>query len=84
MVSFAPPKLVAGNEWTIPAEVAKNWFGRSAQHAGRRHARPQDAKVAQLTAKVESVKDGRVQIRLIGTFEAVKFYKEQNLSFAAR
>ena len=44
---------------------------------------PEDAKVAQLTAKVESVKDGRAQIRLTGTFEAVKLFKEQNLSFRA-
>jgi len=42
---------------------------------------PEDAKVAQLTAKVESVKDGRARIRLTGTFEAVKLLKEQSLSY---
>jgi hypothetical protein len=45
---------------------------------------PDDAKVAQLTAKVEEVKGGQARIRLTGTFEAVKLFKEQNLSFRSR
>jgi hypothetical protein len=39
--------------------------------------------VARLTAKVEAVEDGRARIRLTGTFEAVKLFKEKNLSFRA-
>jgi hypothetical protein len=42
---------------------------------------PEDARLAQLSAKVEAVKDGQARIRLTGTFEAVKLFKEQNLSF---
>src|SRR5262249_56970198 len=41
----------------------------------------EDAKVARLTAKVEAVEEGRARIRLTGTFEAVKLFKEENLSF---
>src|SRR5262245_49448597 len=44
---------------------------------------PSDAKVAELTAKVEPIKDGRARIRLTGAFEAGKVIREQNLSFRA-
>ena len=80
--AFAPPKLVAGAEWTIPAEVAKKLVRPFCLNTlGGDMPGPDDAKVAQLTAKVEEVKGGRARIRLTGTFEAVKLFKEQNLSF---
>jgi hypothetical protein len=81
-LAFAPPKPVAGTEWTIPAEVAKKLVRPFCLNTlGGDMPGPEDAKVAQLTAKVEEVKDGRARIRLTGTFEAVKLFKEQNLSF---
>jgi hypothetical protein len=80
--AFAPPKLVAGTEWTIPADVAKKLVRPFCLNTlGGDMPGPEDAKLAQLTAKVESLKDGRAQIRLTGAFEAVKLFKEQNLSF---
>jgi hypothetical protein len=80
--AFSPPKLVAGTEWAIPADVAKKLVRPFCLNTlGGDMPGPKDAKVAQLTAKVESVKDGRARIRLTGTFEAVKMFKEQNLSF---
>src|SRR4029079_13016840 len=80
--AFAPPKPVAGTEWTIPADVAKKLVRPFCLNTmGGDMPGPEDAKVAELTAKVESVKDGRARIRLSGTFEAVKLHKEKNLSF---
>jgi hypothetical protein len=82
--AFAPPKLEAGAEWTIPADVSRKLVRPFCLNTlGHDMPGPEDAKVAQLTAKVESVKDGRAQIRLTGKFEAVKLFKEQNMSFRA-
>src|SRR5262249_26078913 len=80
--AFTPPKLAAGTEWVIKADVAKKLvrpFGLNARGGDR--PGPEDARGAQLPAKVESVEGGKARIRLSGTFEAVKLYKEQNLSF---
>jgi len=80
--AFAPPKLAAGAAWTIPADVAKKMVRPFCLNTlGGGMPGPEDAKVAQLTAKVESISEGRARIRLTGTFEAVKLFKEQNLSF---
>lgn len=78
--ALAPPKLIAGTEWVIPDAVAKkmvrplslNTLGDPGAMPG-----PEDAKVARLTAKVESVQDGRAWIRLTGEFEAIKIFKEE-------
>jgi hypothetical protein len=80
--ALAPPKPVAGAEWAIPGDVAKKLVRPFCLNTlGGDMPGPEDAKVAQLTGKVESVKQGRARIRLTGTFEAVKLFKEQNLSF---
>jgi len=80
--AFAPPRPVAGAEWVIPADVAKKLVRPFCLNTlGGDMPGPKDAKVAALTATVESVKDGRARIRFTGTFEAVKLFKEQNLSF---
>jgi hypothetical protein len=80
--AFAPPKLVAGTEWVIPEDVARKLVRPFCLNTlGGDMPGPEDAKVAKLTAKVESIKDGRARMRLTGTFEAVKLFKEQNLSF---
>jgi hypothetical protein len=80
--AFARPRLVAGAEWTIPADVARKLVRPFCLNTlGGDMPGPEDAKVAQLTATVESVKDGRARIRLTGTFEAVKLLKEQSLSY---
>jgi hypothetical protein len=80
--AFVPPELVAGTEWTIPADVAKKLVRPFCLNTlGGDMPGPEDAKLAQLRAKVEAVEDGRARIRLTGTFEAVKLFKEQNLSF---
>jgi hypothetical protein len=82
--AFVPPKLVAGTEWKIPADVAKKLVRPFCLNTlGGDMPGPEDAKVAQLSAKVEAVKDGQARIRLTGTFEAVKLFKEQNMSFRA-
>jgi hypothetical protein len=80
--AFVPPRLVAGTEWKIPADVAKKLVRPFCLNTlGGGMPGPEDAKLAQLSAKVEAVKDGQARIRLTGTFEAVKLFKEQNLSF---
>ena len=72
----------AGAEWVIPADVSKKLVRPFCLNTlGGDMPGPEDAKVAELTARVESVKDGRARIRLTGTFEAVKLFKEVNLSF---
>jgi len=80
--AFVPPKLVVGTEWTIPIGVAKKLVRPFCLNTlGGDMPGPEDAKLAQLIANVESVKDRQARIRLMGTFEAVKLFKEQNLSF---
>src|SRR4029077_5593308 len=79
---LAPPKLVTGTEWVISKEVARKMVRPFCLNTlGGDMPGPEDAKVAQLTAKVEAVEDGRARIRLTGTFEAGKLFKEKNLSF---
>ena len=76
------PKPVAGTEWVIPEAIARKMVRPFCLNTlGGDMPGPEDAKVAQLTAKVEEVEDGRARIRLTGTFEAVKLFKEKNLSF---
>lgn len=80
--AFAPPRPVAGAEWVIPRDVARKLVRPFCLNTlGGDMPGPEDARVAELTAKVESVKDGRAWIRFTGTFEALKLHKEQNLSF---
>jgi hypothetical protein len=80
--ALAPPKLVAGTEWVIAEDVARKMVRPFCLNTlGGDMPGPEDAKVAQLIAKVEAVEEGRARIRLTGTFEAVKLFKEKNLSF---
>jgi hypothetical protein len=80
--AFVPPTLVAGAEWTIPPEVARKLVRPFCLNTlGGDMPGPEDAKVAQLIATVEEVQAGQARIRLTGTFEAVKLFKEPNLSF---
>jgi hypothetical protein len=80
--ALTPPRLVAGAEWVIAADVARKLVRPFCLNTlGGDMPGPEDAKVARLTAKVEAVEDGRARIRLTGTFEAVKLFKEENLSF---
>jgi hypothetical protein len=80
--ALTPPKLVAGAEWVIAEDVARKMVRPFCLNTlGGDMPGPEDAKVAQLTAKVEEVKDGRARIRLTGTFVAVKLFKEKHLSF---
>src|SRR5262245_22174518 len=83
--ALAPPKAVAGTEWVILETVARkmvrplclNTLGSSTAMPG-----PEDAKVAQLAAKLEGIEDGQATIRLTGTFEAIKMFKDEpNLSY---
>ena len=83
--ALTPPKPAAGTEWVIPEAIAKkmvrplciNSLGSPASMPG-----PEDAKVAQLTARVEAVEDGQARIRLTGAFEANKVLKnEPGLSY---
>ena len=80
--ALTPPRLVAGAEWVIAEDVARKLVRPFCLNTlGGDMPGPEDAKVARLTAKVEAVEDGRARIRLTGTFEAVKLFKEENLSF---
>jgi hypothetical protein len=82
--ALTPPKLVAGAEWVVAEDVARKLVRPFCLNTlGGDMPGPEDAKVARLTAKVETVEDGRARIRLTGTFEAVKLIKEENLSFRA-
>ena len=80
--ALRPPKLVAGAEWVIAEDVARKMVRPFCLNTlGGDMPGPEDAKVARLTAIVEEVEDGRARIRLTGTFEAVKLFKEKHLSF---
>ena len=78
--ALAPPRPASGTEWVIPEAVARrlvrplvyNTLGSPGQMPG-----PDDARRAQLTARVEAVEGGRVRIRLTGTFEAIKVLKDE-------
>src|SRR5262249_13166655 len=80
--ALTPPRLVAGAEWVIAEDVARKLVRPFCLNTlGGDMPGPEDAKLARLTAKVEAVEEGRARIRLTGTFEAVKRFKEENLSF---
>src|SRR5207237_6050545 len=83
--ALSPPRPVGGAEWVIPEAIARKMVRPFCLNTlGGDMPGPEDAKVAQLTAKVEAVENGRAQIRLAGTFEAVKMFKaEPKLSFRA-
>jgi hypothetical protein len=78
--ALAPPRPARGTEWVIPEAAARrlvrplvyNTLGSPGVMPG-----PDDAKRAQLTARVEAVEDGRMRIRLTGTFEAIKVFKDE-------
>jgi hypothetical protein len=80
--ALTPPKLVVGAEWVILENVAQKMVRPFCLNTlGGDMPGPEDAKVARLTAKVEALEDGRARIRLTGRFEALKLFKEKNLSF---
>ena len=82
LTALTPPRLVAGAEWVIAEDVARKLVRPFCLNTlGGDMPGPEDAKVARLTAKVEAVEAGRARIRLTGTFEAVKLFKEESLSF---
>jgi len=77
--AFAPSQPSVGHEWEIPDHVARKLVRPLVYNTfGDPHSlpAPEDAKIAQLTAKVETVDGGRARIRLTGTFEAIKLDKE--------
>jgi hypothetical protein len=70
--AFAPPRIEPGTKWSVPEEVARQ-FSRVLIPSSDQSAmpRPEDAKLARLTAVVESVENSRARIRLTGAWEAV-------------
>lgn len=77
-----PFTVTIGAEWMIAENVARKMVRPFCLSTlGGDMPGPEDAKVARLSAKVEVVEEGRARIRLTGTFEAVKLFKEKNLSF---
>jgi len=70
--TLAPPRTEVGTTWTMPEAVARP-FCRVLIPSSDQSAmpRPQDAKRAELTARVEAVEGGLVRIRLGGAWEAV-------------
>ena len=70
--AVSPPKTEPGTTWSVPDSVARQ-FCRVLVPSSDQSAmpRPADAKLARLTATVESVEGERVRIRLTGAWDAV-------------
>src|SRR5262249_42740557 len=70
--ALVPAQLEVGTNWCIPEATARQ-FCRVLVPSSDQSAmpRPEDAKLAELTACVESVHDGLACLRLAGSWEAV-------------
>ena len=69
---LAPPKTEVGTTWTVPEAVARQFCRVLIPSSDQSSMpRPEDAKLAALTGRVESVEDGLARIRLSGAWEAV-------------
>ena len=73
--TLIPPMATVGTEWRIPQDVARK-FARTVSPSSDQSLMPGpgDAKIAELTAKVESVADGQAQVRLAGKWETAHKY----------
>ena len=73
--SFAPVKAVVGTEWVVPEAIARK-FSRALSPSSDQSTmpRPEEATVAELKAKVESVEAGQARIRLAGHWEMKHIY----------
>jgi hypothetical protein len=73
--AFAPSKVVAGTEWTIPEAIARN-FARALSPSSDQSTmpRPEEALVSELKASIESVEGGEARIRLTGRMEMKHIY----------
>src|SRR5262245_45943218 len=68
--AFAPPALTAGTTWTLPAAaVSKLVPVLSPMTDAIFTPQPKDATLAELTAKVDGVVDGRALVRFTGRLE---------------
>ena len=70
--TLAPPSSRVGTTWQVPEAVVRR-FGRLLIPSSDQSSmpRPNDATLARLTAKIESVEDGAARLRLTGALEAV-------------
>jgi hypothetical protein len=69
--AFIPQKLEPGVEWALPEAVARE-FTRALSPASDQSVMPlpQDASIAELRARVETIADHRAHVRLTGHWEA--------------
>jgi hypothetical protein len=71
----APSGIGAGQEWTLPEAIARK-FVRALSPSSDQSTmpKPDEAVVAELKARVESVEGGRVSLRLTGRWETKHIY----------
>lgn len=70
--AFQPPKTEVGTTWSIPEEVSRR-FCRVLVPSSDQSAMPlpEDAKVARMTATLDSAENGRMTVRISGVFDAL-------------
>ena len=76
--TLTPPRLEAGSEWAVPEAVARK-FSRALSPSSDQSTmpRPEEAKVAELKAIVESVGKGQARIRLTGRWATEHTYNRK-------
>jgi hypothetical protein len=72
---IAPKRLKAGEEWQVPEAIARK-FARALSPSSDQSTmpKPEEATVAELKARVESVEGGRARVGLTGRWSAKHIY----------
>jgi hypothetical protein len=69
--TLTPPKLIAGERWTLPESVARQFAPVLSPFADTRfRPRPEDLRTAELRAEVEALDGQLARIRLTGRWQA--------------
>ena len=74
--AFAPPKPVVGTEWPVPESITRK-LARALSPSSDQSTmpRPEEAAVAELKGRIESVEGGQAVIRLTGQWETKHLYE---------
>jgi hypothetical protein len=77
--ALSPPRAEVGAEWAVPQALAAK-FARAIVPVSDQSAMPlpEEANVARLTARVESIEKGRAHLRLAGQWETDHVYDKKH------
>jgi len=76
--ALMPPKAEVGAEWAVPQVVAAKFARAIVPGDDSGMPKPEEAKVATLTAKVEAIERGKARIRFAGVWETDHVHEEKH------